>query len=278
MKTPKYIICHHTGGTLHDPLADTSHHTFEDVNAWHRQDPNVWLGQLSSLGFAIGYTYFIDKTGKVTQGRADNEQSAHTKGYNNNEWDLPGNASIGICLAGNFDRTMPTEAQINALRLLLRSKMVEYRIPIENIVPHRHFASKSCYGNLLSNEWARNLILPPVKKVEPCQTEKDVIIEKDKQISNLQSFINVLIGLFNRNKLGSNNNNFMSKMSSVIVGLLVAGAGSLIAVFGFSDSCSSEILAKLTPFIGTLPGLVIAWVARVRGKDVQPVTPLGRKI
>jgi len=52
--------------------------------------------------------------------------------------------------------------------------------------------------------------------------------------------------------------------SKVIGGIIVAGIGSLVAGFGFSDSCSSEILDKVLPFIGSLPGLAIAWWARVK--------------
>lgn len=58
-------------------------------------------------------------------------------------------------------------------------------------------------------------------------------------------------------------------MSKIIIGLLVAGAGSLVVSFGFSDSCSNEILAKVSPFIGTLPGLTFAWWARVKKGDIN---------
>lgn len=148
---PLKLIVHHCGGTDLDPLADSSNQKFEDVNAWHRQNPNVWLGYYSSLGYAIGYHYFIDKTGKVTQGRADNDEGAHTIGQNT--------SSIGICLAGNFDATLPSEAQINALRTLLVAKSTQYHISTDNIFPHRHFAVKTCYGSKLPDDWAKNLVL-----------------------------------------------------------------------------------------------------------------------
>ena len=60
----------------------------------------------------------------------------------------------------------------------------------------------------------------------------------------------------------------MTKFSGVIAGLLVALAGSAIATFGLSDSCSSEILAKATPFLGMLPGVVWAWISRIGQGDV----------
>lgn len=153
LNTPKYLIVHHTGGTDFDPLADSSNQTFEVVNEYHRNAPAVWLGEYSSLGYAIGYTYFIDKTGKVTQGRADTDEGAHCKGYNTQ--------SIGICLAGNFDATMPTQEQIDALKKLVAIKMDQYKISLSKVVPHRTFASKTCFGRLLPDDWVQKLMTPP---------------------------------------------------------------------------------------------------------------------
>ena len=142
----KYIIIHHTGGTDLNPYADTSHHTFDIVNRFHGYKWNF----KSSLGYYIGYHYFIERNGLVTQGRADNEEGAHTKGYNKN---------IGICLAGNFDATKPTSAQTKALRTLLQN--LKLNNPNAEIVPHRKFASKSCYGRYLSDTWASDLLRKP---------------------------------------------------------------------------------------------------------------------
>jgi len=139
LNKPKYLIVHHTGGTSADPLADTSHHTFEMVKQYHL-----------SLGWEdIGYHYFIDKTGKVTAGRAENYHGAHTKGYNQK--------SIGICLAGNFDATLPTKEQEKALKILLQELQEKYIFTTDEIYPHREFANKTCYGRRLADDWARKL-------------------------------------------------------------------------------------------------------------------------
>ena len=144
MNTPDKIIVHHTGGTDTNPLADTSHHTFEMVDTLHR-----------SFGWGgCGYHYFIEKDGRIRQGRDDKEEGAHTKGQNK--------TSIGICLAGNFDATLPTPEQIASLKTLLKQKVNNHLINPENIFPHRHFATKTCYGNKLSDSWARDLIKEPV--------------------------------------------------------------------------------------------------------------------
>lgn len=185
MNQVKEIIVHHTGGTIENPLADTSHHTFETVNAWHRQDPNIWLGFYSSLGNAIGYHYFIEKSGKVTQGRTDTDEGAHCRGHNR--------SSIGICLAGNFDVTFPTREQIESLRNLLNQKRKEYLITRDKIVAHRCFANKTCYGRNLSDSWASDLTLDASKPADPiihtCTAEKAEIAELKERVSWLQKIL-----------------------------------------------------------------------------------------
>ena len=86
---PKYLIIHHTGGSDANPLADTSHHTFEIVEKAHRDrweelKKTLYPGweYINSLGNAIGYHYFISKNGKVTQGTPDNEEGIHCIGRN----------------------------------------------------------------------------------------------------------------------------------------------------------------------------------------------------
>jgi hypothetical protein len=148
--TPVWLIIHHCGGIETDPLFDTSNQTFEQVNAWHQSNHNVNPGYPSSLGYYIGYHYFIEKSGTVRQGRLDTDEGAHTKGMNT--------TSLGICLAGNFDVTLPTAVQISALKQLLSNKSKEWNIPHANIVPHRRFAQKSCYGMRLGDNWAADLL------------------------------------------------------------------------------------------------------------------------
>jgi len=109
--TPQWLIVHHSSGTDANPKADTSNQTVEIINEWHRQ---LW-NYKSSLGWYVGYQYVIDKTGKVTQCRADSDVGAHTKGLNSQ--------SIGVLVIGNFDVTMPTVAQTRALKTLLERLM-----------------------------------------------------------------------------------------------------------------------------------------------------------
>lgn len=186
MNEPKYLIVHHTGGSDAFPLLDTSNQTFEIVNDYHRIAPNVWLGYYSSLGYAIGYHYFIDKRGKVTQGRLDTDEGAHTVGYNKQ--------SIGICLAGNFDVTLPSKEQIDALKTLLVAKSNQYGISIDNIVPHRRFAAKSCYGRLLGDDWVKTLISTPVSsQLSTCLVENVELKKKVEWYNSIWSQILLLL-------------------------------------------------------------------------------------
>ena len=168
MNIPKWIIVHNTGGIDSNPLIDTSHHTAVMVDAWHKQ--KGWGG--------IGYNWFIEKDGKTVKGRDETKDGAHTIGYNNQ--------SIGVCLAGNFDATLPTVAQTISLAKLLKEKTIQYNIPVENIVPHRKFAAKTCYGKKLIDAWAKNLVLIPAPIPTPIipnsETIKAKIIELLKQL------------------------------------------------------------------------------------------------
>jgi len=58
-------------------------------------------------------------------------------------------------------------------------------------------------------------------------------------------------------------------MSKTIIGLITAVAGSLLVTLGFSDNCSSEIITKLLPLIGSIPGLGVVYVDRLSKGDIN---------
>lgn len=142
MNPIKYIFVHHTAVSY-----DANPNQFEQTNAYHRDDRQF---PISSMGFYVGYNYEIAKDGTVRQARKDGEETAAVKGYNF--------CSISICLDGNFDIELPTPMQVMALKSLLKQKAAQYSVPLENILPHRHFASKSCYGSRLADNWAQSLV------------------------------------------------------------------------------------------------------------------------
>jgi len=176
---PEFLIVHHTGGSDRNPLADSSNQSVFDVENWHKS--LNWEG--------IGYHFFIDKSGQVSLGRPEWHNGAHTKGYNMK--------SLGICLAGNFDITLPTAGQVTSLRELLKELSQKYNIDSSKIIPHRTHANKTCYGKNLSDSWAKDLLLPVVKIQEGgtlCSyavSEKEIqslgkVIEKQSETINRQ--------------------------------------------------------------------------------------------
>lgn len=140
MNTPTVIITHHTGGTDANPLADSSFATVDDVNSWHYAR---WPDFKSRRGYFVGYHYFIAKDGKVTQTRNHEEEGAHVIGMNSK--------SIGVCFAGNFDLSTPTIKQMSAWYTLYGKLLTQY--PNIPTFPHRKYASKTCHGRLLTDNY-----------------------------------------------------------------------------------------------------------------------------
>lgn len=86
---PRRIVIHHSA---------TDAGTVESFHRYHR-DKNGWCG--------IGYHYVIYKNGEVHQGRPEDSVGAHCVGANYN--------SIGVCMVGDFTKTMPTDEQLSGL-------------------------------------------------------------------------------------------------------------------------------------------------------------------
>ena len=187
---PKYIVVHHTGGTNADPLADTSHHTRDTIRNWH----------VNGLGWTdIGYHWVIEKTGKTVAGRPEHLRGAHCRAVNS--------TSIGVCVTGNFDSTMPTNEQVQALGTLLCDLMEKYDIPINKIKPHRFWDIKTCYGNKLSDKWAQDVARLELEKRNKTNTEnKETEKTPSKELpstpkvsnSTFQNFIKLLMSFLSK--------------------------------------------------------------------------------
>lgn len=136
MNVPNKIIVHHTAATAPIPQ-------FDAINQWHKERDFL----LSELGFYVGYHYVIEKDGELRTAKREYEEGCHTIGQNLQ--------SIGICLVGNFDLELPTQAQYGTLGDMLVSICGRYMLDPGEIYPHRAFAQKDCYGTNLGNDWAR---------------------------------------------------------------------------------------------------------------------------
>lgn len=139
---PVRIIIHNTADASQAPQ-------LQKVNEYHRSEGFP----LSSLGFYVGYTYFIERDGKTIQTRTDTEMQAHTKGWNTD--------SVGIALAMNGDLEQPSDAQLQSLKSLVLKKMTEWTIPPNNVFPHRNFTNaKTCPGRNISDAQIRSFFQP----------------------------------------------------------------------------------------------------------------------
>lgn len=143
---PEYIIVHHS--------AARADQTFKSIQDYH-----------VSLGWEnFGYHWCITKDGTLISGRPEHYYGSHCKEESMNT------KSVGVLVVGDFDNNLPTKEQETTLKTLLKDIQVRYNIPKEKIVPHRHFLGnppyKTCYGKLLSDTWAKDLISKPIVNKE----------------------------------------------------------------------------------------------------------------
>jgi N-acetylmuramoyl-L-alanine amidase len=141
LKDVNKIVVHHTGGLL--GRIDTP-----DLIRLRHKWRNGWED--------IGYHYVIGcglftKDGRIYVGRSMQFQGAHVKGHNND--------SIGVVMIGNFDRTKPTERQMETLIDLLIEQCRLYTVPVERVRGHREYDSNtSCPGKNVNMNNIRGLL------------------------------------------------------------------------------------------------------------------------
>ena len=121
------IVIHHTGNPTDDDLSA------KEINRSHKAQG--WS--------CIGYHYVIRKDGTVEQGRPHWTVGAHAYGENYH--------TIGIHVCGNFEIGKPTQAQIEALAMLLANICNDYGLPIDkqHVVAHRDLMPTACCGKNL---------------------------------------------------------------------------------------------------------------------------------
>ena len=105
----------------------------------------------------IGYHFFVDAQGKILR---TNELS--TTCYHVQKWDP---VSIGICVAGNFTKVVPNDAQIKSTARLLAWLMQEFKLPIEAIKGKKEFIDTQSPGHqwLAGKKW-KNVLLAEVQR------------------------------------------------------------------------------------------------------------------
>lgn len=170
----EFLCIHHSGISN-----QVNSNQLKAINKYHK---SLWDFK-SSLGYYIGYHYFINKKGKVTQARADNEAGAHCYHQGMNY------KSLGICLQGNFDIEKPEPKQIFALRDLLRKLVRLHRLNKNKIVFHNQYSTTACPGANLDLNFVRSLasknVIPDIENEKP-----NIKIEILKLLEKLEMLIN----------------------------------------------------------------------------------------
>jgi hypothetical protein len=134
-----HAITHHSG---HQGGLLTMQNALQSFNNSHKRFNNQ-----SKTGYWIGYHFLIDYLGNIEQVRDLDEMGSHCSAQGMNK------RSIGICLLGNFERDVLTEAQKQAWLGLLRKLRVEQGI--ENFTHHTTHAGNEtlCPGKNIISNW-----------------------------------------------------------------------------------------------------------------------------
>ena len=111
------IVLHHT---------DATSCSVSDIHSWHLA--NNWSG--------FGYHYFVNKKGEIFKGRPDDTIGSHAKGFNS--------TSLGIAFEGNFEKEIPTQAQIDAGLELVAYLKNKYNI--NKVYGHGELMATNCPG------------------------------------------------------------------------------------------------------------------------------------
>lgn len=116
------IIIHHSG---------TSSGNASIFDKWHREG-NHWEG--------VGYDFVIGNGSDSANGQVETTFRWHQQKTGAHCGGTPGNWAnrdgIGICLVGDFNRTAPTDSQMQALVRLVRFLQSRYGIPRSRIFGH----------------------------------------------------------------------------------------------------------------------------------------------
>jgi hypothetical protein len=144
------IIIHHSG---------TKNGNAAIFDRWHREG-NHWQG--------VGYDFVIGNGSNSGNGEVEvtyrwqkQVTGAHCGGTPGNWANKDG---IGICLVGDFDKTQPTNAQMQSLIRLVRSLQSRYGIPKSRIYGHGSTPGAGtvtdCPGRNFPMGWFKSLVLP----------------------------------------------------------------------------------------------------------------------
>ena len=121
---------------IHHSLSPRDRTTVEDLRKWH-VDENGWED--------IGYHFFVNGSGTMYNCRPLVYQGAHARGKNHD--------SIGVCLAGDFNKEVPSYKQlkglinvVNGLNMIFGVLPVCYHRETKDKCPGKYFQNMSVFS------------------------------------------------------------------------------------------------------------------------------------
>jgi len=132
--TPAWIVLHCSAGDA-PPDIDWTDSEVGGLRRYHR-----------SLDWRdIGYHYVVPADGRVQTGRRPDVAGAHVRGLNG--------SSIGVCMVGSFEESLPPARQWLSTLDLLASLAVTYGLRSDRVIGHReagplvgYVVRKTCPG------------------------------------------------------------------------------------------------------------------------------------
>ncbi len=125
----RYVVIHHSGTSEGSAAAFDRYH--KKVKGWRD------LGYHFVIGNGRGTP---DGSVEVSKRWKDQRPGAHAgvRYYNA--------CGVGVCLVGNFERSVPTKKQMASLRRLLAFLMKRFKVPAEGVLRHRDLVLTKCPG------------------------------------------------------------------------------------------------------------------------------------
>lgn len=134
-----HIIIHHTAG------ADTDASNVKSIRDYH-VDGRGWRD--------IGYHFVVEQIAghyEVVIGRPMHMQGAHAPGYNKK--------GLGVAFVGNFMQEPPPEEMIiTGVKRIIRPLVIQFNIPVKNILGHRDTKDTDCPGAMFDMDELRGMV------------------------------------------------------------------------------------------------------------------------
>lgn len=107
----------------------------------------------------IGYHFYIDDKGTIFKTNHLSTISYHAGNYDS--------VSVGICVAGNFTKTIPTQAQIKSTAHLAAWLLDELNLPIDAVRGKKEFIDTQSPGvQWLDGQKWKNLLIEEIKRAQ----------------------------------------------------------------------------------------------------------------